>query len=151
MKQEDTAMHEQLPAERSYQAAVIAFVVALLAIACFIPPLAHYMGAHNSPMIAALLGVTIGIAYCAHFIFSAPRSRECGAMYSAGSRMRSCSHRWGPYSRSSCSAFTAPRTVGARARTTRPQPTCGGLFFSRVTRCLCVLGETSHRTSSQSH
>ncbi len=69
MKHEETEMHDQLPAERSYQASITAFVFALLAIACFIPPLAGYVGAHRSPLVAALLGIAIGVAYCAHLMF----------------------------------------------------------------------------------
>lgn len=62
-------MHDQLPTERSYQASITAFVVALLAIACFLPPLAGYVGARDSALVAAALGITIAAAYCAHFIF----------------------------------------------------------------------------------
>lgn len=69
MEHEETTMHDQLPTERSYQASVTALVVALLAIACFIPPLATYVGAYDGPMIATALGITIAVAYCAHFSF----------------------------------------------------------------------------------
>ncbi|MGI9027055.1 MAG: hypothetical protein ACR2GP_16045 [Burkholderiaceae bacterium] len=62
-------MHDQRPTERSYQASITAFVVAFLAIACFIPPLSRYVGSHQNALIAAALGITIGVAYCAHFIF----------------------------------------------------------------------------------
>ncbi len=62
-------MHDQHPTERSYQVSITGFVVALLAIACFIPPLSRYAGADQNVLIAIALGLTIGAAYCAHFIF----------------------------------------------------------------------------------
>ena len=62
-------MHDQLPTERSYQASFTAFVVALLAIACFIPPLAAYVGTHDSALVEAALGITIAAAYGVHFVF----------------------------------------------------------------------------------
>lgn len=62
-------MRDQHPSERSYQASITAFMVAVLAIACFIPPLARYLGSHDRPLIATVLGITIATAYCAHLVF----------------------------------------------------------------------------------
>ena len=64
-------MHDPLPGERRFQASLTAFVVAMLAIASFVPPLSGYVGATTSPLIATALGITIGAAYVAHLIFLA--------------------------------------------------------------------------------
>ena len=71
-------MHDQLPGERRFQASLTAFVVAMLAIACFIPPLQLYVGATASPLIATALGITIVAAYAAHLFFLAMAVRHMG-------------------------------------------------------------------------